>query len=160
MLIRMLYSTSRSGPPQSTSSTQSEASSSNQSQKDQEMQFRNSSDGLVPLPFSANGDVCSGTSARDLENSLQKAQENFIKSQIEVRILIPKVLSLRPLMLLYEVINKCCIQAIMWSSLTAWKLQYHRYFCCKLIFSCNRAKQHTMRSSYVLMTCVTSDMDG
>ena len=86
ILIRMLYSTNRSGPLLSTSSTpQSEASSSNQSQKDQEMQFRNSNDGLVPLPFNANGAVGSGTSTRDLENSLQKAQENFIKSQIEVR---------------------------------------------------------------------------
>jgi len=27
----------------------------------------------------------SGTITRDLENSLQRAQENFIKSQIEVR---------------------------------------------------------------------------
>jgi E3 ubiquitin-protein ligase synoviolin len=82
----MLHSTSRSGPPQFTSSTpQSEASSSNQSQKDQEMQFQDRSDGLVPLPFNANGAVGSGTSTRDLENSLQKAQENFIKSQIEVR---------------------------------------------------------------------------
>ncbi|XP_021317190.1 ERAD-associated E3 ubiquitin-protein ligase HRD1 isoform X3 [Sorghum bicolor] len=76
---------SRSGPPQSTSSTpQSEASSSNQSQKDQEMQLQNSSDGLVPLHVNANGAVGSGTSTRDLENSLQKAQENFIKSQIEM----------------------------------------------------------------------------
>jgi len=75
----------RSGPPQSTSSTpQSEASSSNQSQKDQEMQLQNSSDGLVPLHVNANGAVGSGTSTRDLENSLQKAQENFIKSQIEM----------------------------------------------------------------------------
>jgi E3 ubiquitin-protein ligase synoviolin len=83
----MFYSTSRSGSPQPTSSApQSEASSSNhQSQKDQETQLQNSSDGLVPLPFSADGVVGSGTSTRDLENSLQKAQENFIKSQIEVR---------------------------------------------------------------------------
>jgi hypothetical protein len=83
----MLYWTSRSVPPQPASSTpQSEASSSNhQSQKDQEMQSRNSSDGLVPLPLNADGAVGSGTSTRDLENSLQKAQENFIKSQIEVR---------------------------------------------------------------------------
>jgi E3 ubiquitin-protein ligase synoviolin len=49
------------------------------------MQSRNSSDGLVPLPLNADGAVGSGTSTRDLENSLQKAQENFIKSQIEVR---------------------------------------------------------------------------
>ncbi|AQK57428.1 hypothetical protein ZEAMMB73_Zm00001d052565 [Zea mays] len=77
---------SRSVPPQPASSTpQSEASSSNhQSQKDQEMQSRNSSDGLVPLPLNADGAVGSGTSTRDLENSLQKAQENFIKSQIEM----------------------------------------------------------------------------
>ncbi|XP_008677685.1 ERAD-associated E3 ubiquitin-protein ligase HRD1 isoform X3 [Zea mays] len=76
----------RSVPPQPASSTpQSEASSSNhQSQKDQEMQSRNSSDGLVPLPLNADGAVGSGTSTRDLENSLQKAQENFIKSQIEM----------------------------------------------------------------------------
>jgi len=39
----------------------------------------------VPLPFNSNGAFGSGTSTRDLENSLQKAQENFIKSQIEVR---------------------------------------------------------------------------
>ncbi|RLN09899.1 ERAD-associated E3 ubiquitin-protein ligase HRD1-like isoform X1 [Panicum miliaceum] len=74
----------RSGPLQSTSSIpQSEASSSNQSQKDQELQFQNTSDGLAPLPFNAHGGISSGTSTRDLEISLQKAQENFIKSQIE-----------------------------------------------------------------------------
>ncbi|PUZ76274.1 hypothetical protein GQ55_1G276200 [Panicum hallii var. hallii] len=75
----------RSGPPQSTSSIpQSEASSSNQSQKDQALQFQNTSDGLAPLPFNAHGGISSGTSTRDLEISLQKAQENFIKSQIEM----------------------------------------------------------------------------
>ncbi|RCV21344.1 hypothetical protein SETIT_4G131700v2 [Setaria italica] len=75
----------RSGPPQSTSSTpQAEASSSNQSQKDQELQFQNTSNGLAPLPFNAHGAIGSGASTRDLENSLQKAQENFIKSQIEM----------------------------------------------------------------------------
>ncbi|KAF8779153.1 hypothetical protein HU200_002827 [Digitaria exilis] len=75
-----------SGSSQIKSSTlQSEASSSNQSQKDQELQFQNTSDVLAPLPFNAHGAIGSGTSTRDLENSLQKAQENFIKSQIEVR---------------------------------------------------------------------------
>ncbi|WVZ81433.1 hypothetical protein U9M48_028810 [Paspalum notatum var. saurae] len=74
----------RSGPPESTSSTpQFEASSSNQSQ-DQEMQFQNTGDALTPLPFNAHGAVGSGTSTRDLGDSLQKAQENFIKSQIEM----------------------------------------------------------------------------
>jgi hypothetical protein len=43
--------------------------------------------------------------------------------------------------------------------LTAWKLQYHRCFCCKLIFSCNRAKLHTLWSSYVLMTCVNHTIE-
>jgi len=81
----MLYSTIRSGPPQSTSSIpQTEASSSNQSHKDQELQCQNTSDGLAPLPFNAHGGISSGTSTRDLEISLQKAQENFIKSQIEM----------------------------------------------------------------------------
>lgn len=75
----------RSGPSQSTSSTpQFEASSSNQSQKDQELQFQNTSDGFAPLPFNAHGAMGSGTITRDLENSLQRAQENFIKSQIEM----------------------------------------------------------------------------
>ncbi|KAF8657355.1 hypothetical protein HU200_060125 [Digitaria exilis] len=75
-----------SGPSQIKSSTlQSEASSSNQSQKDQELQFHNTSNVLAPLPFNAHGAIGSGTNTRDLENSLQKAQENFIKSQIEVR---------------------------------------------------------------------------
>ncbi|CAL5047421.1 unnamed protein product [Urochloa decumbens] len=75
---------SRSVPPQSTSTPQSEASTSNQSQKDQELQFQNTSNGLAPLPFNALGAIGSETSTRDLENSLQKAQENFIKSQIEM----------------------------------------------------------------------------
>ncbi|CAL4944628.1 unnamed protein product [Urochloa decumbens] len=70
--------------PQSTSTPQSEASSSNQSQKDQDLQFQNTSNGLAPLPFNAHGAIGSETSTRDLENSLQKAQENFIKSQIEI----------------------------------------------------------------------------
>ncbi|CAL5038166.1 unnamed protein product [Urochloa decumbens] len=70
--------------PQSTSTPQSEASTSNQSQKDQELQFQNTSNGLAPLPFNAHGAIGSETSTRDLENSLQKAQENFIKSQIEM----------------------------------------------------------------------------
>ncbi|CAO2169386.1 unnamed protein product [Urochloa humidicola] len=74
----------RSVPPQSTSTPQSEASSSNQSQKDQDLQFQNTSNGLAPLPFNAHGAIGSETSTRDLENSLQKAQENFIKSQIEM----------------------------------------------------------------------------
>ncbi|CAN6281177.1 unnamed protein product [Urochloa humidicola] len=74
----------RSVPPQSTSTPQSEASSSNQSQKDQDPQFQNTSNGLAPLPFNAHGAIGSETSTRDLENSLQKAQENFIKSQIEM----------------------------------------------------------------------------
>ncbi|CAL4936212.1 unnamed protein product [Urochloa decumbens] len=74
----------RSVPPQSTSTPQSEASSSNQSQKDQDLQFQNTSNGLAHLPFNAHGAIGSETSTRDLENSLQKAQENFIKSQIEM----------------------------------------------------------------------------
>ncbi|CAL4927592.1 unnamed protein product [Urochloa decumbens] len=74
----------RSVPPQSTSTPQSEASSSDQSQKDQDLQFQNTSNGLAPLPFNAHGAIGSETSTRDLENSLQKAQENFIKSQIEM----------------------------------------------------------------------------
>ncbi|KAK8462477.1 hypothetical protein SEVIR_1G213000v4 [Setaria viridis] len=75
----------RSVPPQSASSIpQSEASCSNQSQKDQELQFQNTNDGLAPQAFNAHGAISSGTSTRDLESSLQKAQENFIKSQIEM----------------------------------------------------------------------------
>ncbi|CAN6164202.1 unnamed protein product [Urochloa humidicola] len=70
--------------PQSTSTPQSEASSTNQSQKDQGLQFQNTSNGLAPLTFNAHGAIGSETSTRDLENSLQKAQENFIKSQIEM----------------------------------------------------------------------------
>jgi E3 ubiquitin-protein ligase synoviolin len=86
-----LYLTIRSVPPQPTSIIpQSEASSSNQSQKDQELQFQNTSDGLAPQAFNTHGAISSGTSTRDFENSLQKAQENFIKSQIEVRILDSK----------------------------------------------------------------------
>ncbi|TVU11549.1 hypothetical protein EJB05_45142 [Eragrostis curvula] len=75
-----------SGPPQSTSSTpqSGEASSSNQSQKDQALQFQNASDSSAPLPFNIHGAVGSETTTKDLENSLQKAQENFIRSQIEV----------------------------------------------------------------------------
>ncbi|CAN6201740.1 unnamed protein product [Urochloa humidicola] len=74
----------RSVPPQSTSTPQSEASTSNQSQKDQELQFQNTSNGLAPLPFNAHGAIGSETSTRELENSLQKAQENLIRSQIEM----------------------------------------------------------------------------
>ncbi|CAN6214188.1 unnamed protein product [Urochloa humidicola] len=70
--------------PQSTSTPQLEASSSNQPQKDQELQFQNTSNGLAPLPFNAHGVIGSETSTGDLGNSLQKAQENFIKSQIEM----------------------------------------------------------------------------
>jgi E3 ubiquitin-protein ligase synoviolin len=81
----MPYSIIRSGPQSTSSTPQSEASNSNQSQKDQELQIQNSSDGLAPLPFSAHGAIGSGPSTSNLENSLQKAQENFIKSQIEVR---------------------------------------------------------------------------
>jgi E3 ubiquitin-protein ligase synoviolin len=96
--MSMPYSIIRSGPQSTSSTPQSEASNSNQSQKDQELQIQNSSDGLAPSPFSAHGAIGSGPSTSNLENSLQKAQENFIKSQIEVRknqrILIPKVLSL------------------------------------------------------------------
>ena len=161
----MLYSTSRSGPPQSMSRTpQSEASSSNQSQKDQEMQFRNSTDGLVPLPFNSNGAFGSGTSTRDLENSLQKAQENFIKSQIEVRKNLDgkstQITSFHATLWCDQQALHTSYNELDRSTMTAWKLQYHRYFCCKLIFSCNRAKLHTLWSSCVLMTCVTSDMDG
>ncbi|XP_066370574.1 ERAD-associated E3 ubiquitin-protein ligase HRD1-like isoform X2 [Miscanthus floridulus] len=74
----------RSGPQSTSSTPQSEASNSNQSQKDQELQIQNSSDGLAPSPFSANGAIGSGPSTSNLENSLQKAQENFIKGQIEM----------------------------------------------------------------------------
>ncbi|XP_066377189.1 ERAD-associated E3 ubiquitin-protein ligase HRD1-like isoform X6 [Miscanthus floridulus] len=74
----------RSGPQSTSSTPQSEASNPNQSQKDQELQIQNSSDGLAPLPFSAHGATGSGPSTSNLENSLQKAQENFIKSQIEM----------------------------------------------------------------------------
>ncbi|XP_021304920.1 ERAD-associated E3 ubiquitin-protein ligase HRD1 isoform X3 [Sorghum bicolor] len=74
----------RSGPQSTSSTPQSEASNSNQSQKDQELQIQNSSDGLAPSPFSAHGAIGSGPSTSNLENSLQKAQENFIKSQIEM----------------------------------------------------------------------------
>ncbi|CAD6336851.1 unnamed protein product [Miscanthus lutarioriparius] len=77
----------RSGPQSTSSTPQSEASNSNQSQKDQELQIQNSSDGLAPSPFSANGAIGSGPSTSNLENSLQKAQENFIKGQIEVGLL-------------------------------------------------------------------------
>ncbi|XP_062228833.1 ERAD-associated E3 ubiquitin-protein ligase HRD1 isoform X2 [Phragmites australis] len=75
-----------SAPPQSTSSTpeSGEASSSNQPQNDQALQFQNTSDPLAPLPFNVDGAVGPGTSTRDLEKSLQRAQENFIRSQIEV----------------------------------------------------------------------------
>lgn len=81
----MPYSIIRAGPQSTSSTLQSEASNSNQSQKDQELQIQDSSDGLAPLPFSAHGAISSGPSTSNLENSLQKAQENFIKSQIEVR---------------------------------------------------------------------------
>ncbi|XP_066371962.1 ERAD-associated E3 ubiquitin-protein ligase HRD1-like isoform X2 [Miscanthus floridulus] len=74
----------RSGPESTSSTPQSEASNSNQSQKDQELQIQNSSDGLAPSPFSANGAIGSGPSTSNVENSLQKAQENFMKGQIEM----------------------------------------------------------------------------
>lgn len=111
ILINMPHSTIRSGHPEYTSSTpQFEASSSNQSQ-DQELQFQNTGDALAPLPFNAHGAVGSGTSTRDLGNSLQKAQENFIKSQIEVRKNLElKALSLH-LSLLCDVTSKCCVRA-------------------------------------------------
>ncbi|KAF8654331.1 hypothetical protein HU200_061510 [Digitaria exilis] len=85
----------RSGPSQTKSSTPQSEASSSLSQKEQELQFQNTSDGLAPLPFNAHGAISSGTSTSDLENSLQKAQENFIKSQIEVRKnLLQKILCL------------------------------------------------------------------
>jgi hypothetical protein len=109
----MSYLTIRSAPPQSTSSTpQAEASCSNQSQKDQELQFQHTSNGLAPLPFIAHGAIGSGTSTRDLENSLQKAQENFIKSQIEVR----KKLDSKVMCVSYKVLDRC--------TLTPCELQY------------------------------------
>ncbi|GJN28954.1 hypothetical protein PR202_gb17132 [Eleusine coracana subsp. coracana] len=74
-----------SDPPESTPNTSQsgEGSSSNQSQKDQALEFQNANDSSTPLPPNVHGAVGSGASTKDLENSLQLAQENFIRSQIE-----------------------------------------------------------------------------
>ena len=145
----MPYSIIRSGPQSTSSTPQSEASNSNQSQKDQELQIQNSSDGLAPSPFSANGAIGSGPSTSNLENSLQKAQENFIKGQIEVRKnLDSESTQLTSSTLLCDASKKRCV----WTSeldrwtLTACMLQYRRYFCWKLIFSCNHENLHTLQS--------------
>ncbi|KAK3129029.1 hypothetical protein QOZ80_6BG0470380 [Eleusine coracana subsp. coracana] len=75
-----------SDPPESTPNTSQsgEGSSSNQSQKDQALEFQNANDSSTPLPPNVHGAVGSGASTKDLENSLQLAQENFIRSQIEM----------------------------------------------------------------------------
>ncbi|KAG8076124.1 hypothetical protein GUJ93_ZPchr0006g45901 [Zizania palustris] len=70
-----LQSTSRG--PQS-----GEAGTSNQSPNDQAMQWQSTDDPSAPTLY-AHGAVGS-TSARELENSLQRAYENAIKSQIEM----------------------------------------------------------------------------
>uniref|UniRef100_A0A0E0LAS0 E3 ubiquitin-protein ligase synoviolin-like TPR repeats domain-containing protein n=1 Tax=Oryza punctata TaxID=4537 RepID=A0A0E0LAS0_ORYPU len=69
-----------STPPQSTSNgpQSGEASTSNQSPKDHA-----TADPSAPT-FYARGAVSSVTTTRELENSLQKAYENAIKSQIEM----------------------------------------------------------------------------
>lgn len=78
-----------SGPLHATPSTSQsgEASTSNQPQKDQSLQWPNNQDLSAPQPFISHGPVGSTTSNRDLENSLQKAYENAIRSQIEVIII-------------------------------------------------------------------------
>ncbi|KAM3329941.1 hypothetical protein ACQJBY_026770 [Aegilops geniculata] len=75
-----------SGPLRATSSTSQsgEASTSNQSQNNQSLQWPNNQDLSAPQPFISHGPVSSTTSNRDLENSLQKAYENAIRSQIEM----------------------------------------------------------------------------
>jgi E3 ubiquitin-protein ligase synoviolin len=90
-LIITSYSIIRhSGPPQPTNTSQSEASSSKQCTQDQSQQFQNTSNPSAALPSIVPGVVGSETNTQDLEKSLQKAQENFIRSQIEVqRFLIP-----------------------------------------------------------------------
>ena len=109
----MPYSIIRSGPQSTSSTPQSEASNSNQSQKDQELQIQNSSDGLAPLPFSAHGATGSGPSTSNLENSLQKAQENFMKGQIEVRKnLDSESTQLTSSTLLCDASKKHCVQTI------------------------------------------------
>jgi E3 ubiquitin-protein ligase synoviolin len=75
-----------SGPLHATLSTSQseEASTSNQSHKGQPSQWQNTSDPSAPQPFYSPGPVGSTTTSRDLENSLQKAYENSIKSQIQM----------------------------------------------------------------------------
>jgi hypothetical protein len=64
--------------------------SSKQCPQDQSQQFQNTSNPSAALPCNVPGVVGSETNTQDLENSLQKAEENFIRSQIEVqRFLIP-----------------------------------------------------------------------
>ncbi|CAD6339494.1 unnamed protein product [Miscanthus lutarioriparius] len=103
----------RSGPQSTSSTPQSEASNPNQSQKDQELQIQNSSDGLAPLPFSAHGATGSGPSTSNLENSLQKAQENFIKSQIEY---------FQPMLTSTDLIWSTGFWAGRWAALCTWAL--------------------------------------
>ncbi|PNT70311.1 hypothetical protein BRADI_2g09570v3 [Brachypodium distachyon] len=75
-----------SGPRHATSnaSQSGEASTSNQSQTDQSVQWKHTGDALEPEPFISYGPVVPITSNGDLENSLQKAYENAIRSQIEI----------------------------------------------------------------------------
>ncbi|GJM99963.1 hypothetical protein PR202_ga17109 [Eleusine coracana subsp. coracana] len=75
-----------SDPPESTPNTSQsgEGSSSNQSQKDQALEFQNANDSSTPLPPNVHGAVGSGASTKYLENSLQMLQANIIRSQIEV----------------------------------------------------------------------------
>ncbi|KAK3132251.1 hypothetical protein QOZ80_6AG0518320 [Eleusine coracana subsp. coracana] len=75
-----------SDPPESTPNTSQsgEGSSSNQSQKDQALEFQNANDSSTPLPPNVHGAVGSGASTKYLENSLQMLQANIIRSQIEM----------------------------------------------------------------------------
>lgn len=105
-ILSISYSTIRySDPTQSTfkTSQSGEASSSNQSQKEQGQPspVQNTSDSSAPLPLNLQGAVGSETSTKDLENSLQKAHENFIRSQIEVT----KILSCQSILLKSFYIN-------------------------------------------------------
>jgi E3 ubiquitin-protein ligase synoviolin len=75
----------RSGTTQPTSTSQSgEASSSKQCPQDQSQQFQNTSNPSAALPSIVPDVVGAETNTQDLEKSLQKAQENFIRSQIEM----------------------------------------------------------------------------
>jgi E3 ubiquitin-protein ligase synoviolin len=71
-----------SGPLHATPSTSQsgEASTSNQSQEDQQ----NTPDPSASQPFISHGPVISTASNRDLEKSLQMAYQNAIRSQIEM----------------------------------------------------------------------------